>query len=67
MAENNATPLTPEVFFTEKIAPQFRRRIDDLQRQILTLQQQIQERSVGTRDGSHRYRRRRWRHVALEC
>jgi len=46
MAETNATPLTPEVFFTEKIAPQFRHRIDDLQRQILTLQQQIQERQA---------------------
>ena len=46
MAEANATPLTPEVFFSEKIAPQFRRRIEDLQRQILTLQQQIQERQT---------------------
>jgi hypothetical protein len=50
MAEANATPLTPDVFFSEKIAPQFRRRIEDLQRQILTIQQQIQERqnSQGT-------------------
>jgi len=46
MAENIAPPLTPEGFFTEKIAPQFRRRIEDLQRQILTLQQQIQERQT---------------------
>src|SRR5215470_12115572 len=46
MAENTSTPLTPEVFFSEKIAPQFRRRIDDLQRQILTVQQQIQERQT---------------------
>ncbi|MBM4254311.1 MAG: SCP2 sterol-binding domain-containing protein [Deltaproteobacteria bacterium] len=46
MAENKTTPITPEVFFSEKIAPQFRRRIDDLQRQILTIQQQIQERQT---------------------
>lgn len=46
MADNTAASLTPEVFFTEKIAPQFRRRIDDLQRQILTIQQQIQERQT---------------------
>jgi len=44
MAANTPTPLTPEIFFTEKVAPQFRRRIDDLQRQITTIQQQIQER-----------------------
>ena len=44
MAENTPSPITPDVFFTEKVAPQFRRRIDELQRQIMTLQQQVQER-----------------------
>lgn len=44
MAANNPTLLTPDIFFQEKVAPQFRHRIDDLQRQIITLQQQIQER-----------------------
>jgi putative sterol carrier protein len=44
MAENPTSPITPEAFFTEKVAPQFRRRIDEMQRQIMTLQQQIQER-----------------------
>ncbi|MGE4091121.1 MAG: SCP2 sterol-binding domain-containing protein [Candidatus Binatia bacterium] len=44
MAENTAVALSPEAFFTDKVAPQFRRRIDDLQRQIISLQQQIQER-----------------------
>ena len=44
MADNSPAPLTPEVFFTEKVAPQFRRRIDEMQRQIMTLQQQVQER-----------------------
>ena len=37
-------PVTPEAFFKEKVAPQFRRRIDDLRRQILSLEQQVQER-----------------------
>jgi hypothetical protein len=37
-------PVTPESFFTEKVAPQFRRRIEDLRRQILSLEQQVQER-----------------------
>lgn len=44
MADNSSTRITPEVFFTEKVAPQFRRRIDEMQRQITTLQQQVQER-----------------------
>ncbi|MBI3304617.1 MAG: SCP2 sterol-binding domain-containing protein [Deltaproteobacteria bacterium] len=49
MATNDApmptpSPITPETFFTEKVAPQFRRRIDDLRRQILSLEQQVQER-----------------------
>ena len=44
MADNSPAPITPEVFFTEKVAPQFRRRIDEMQRQIMTLQQQVQER-----------------------
>ena len=38
------TPISPESFFKEKVAPQFSRRIDELRRQILTLEQQIQER-----------------------
>jgi hypothetical protein len=38
--------LTPEVFFKEKVAPQFSRRIDDLRRQILNLEQQVQERTA---------------------
>ena len=37
-------PVTPETFFKEKVAPQFRRRIEDLRRQILSLEQQVQER-----------------------
>jgi hypothetical protein len=36
--------ITPETFFTEKVAPQFSRRIEDLRRQIMTLEQQVQER-----------------------
>ncbi|MBI3801637.1 MAG: SCP2 sterol-binding domain-containing protein [Deltaproteobacteria bacterium] len=36
--------ITPEAFFKDKVAPQFSRRIDDLRRQILNLEQQIQER-----------------------
>jgi hypothetical protein len=36
--------IAPESFFKEKVAPQFSRRIDDLRRQIVTLEQQIQER-----------------------
>src|SRR6266508_3834231 len=39
-------PLTTEAFFKDKVAPQFRRRIDDLRRQILSLEQQVQERMV---------------------
>src|SRR5215510_8390315 len=46
-----APPLTqaqtsPETFFKEKVAPQFSRRIDDLRRQIINLEQQIQERTA---------------------
>ncbi|MCS6926092.1 MAG: SCP2 sterol-binding domain-containing protein [Candidatus Binatia bacterium] len=37
-------PLDPETFFKEKVAPQFRRRIEELRRQLLSLEQQIQER-----------------------
>ena len=37
-------PLIPEAFFKEKVAPQFSRRIDDLRRQIVSLEQQVQER-----------------------
>src|SRR5262249_3273394 len=44
MTANTLTPFTPEIFFKEKVAPQFRRRIDDLQRQITSIQQQIQDR-----------------------
>jgi hypothetical protein len=36
--------MTPETFFTEQVAPQFSRRIDTLRRQILNLEQQVQER-----------------------
>src|SRR5258707_7894353 len=43
MAET-PSQLAPETFFKEKVAPQFSRRIDDLRRQILSLEQQIQER-----------------------
>ncbi len=38
--------ITPEVFFKEKVAPQFSRRINDLRRQILNLEQQVQERTT---------------------
>ena len=50
MAENTTPasaepqPLTPEAFFTEKVAPQMKRRIEDLRRQILRLEQQVEER-----------------------
>jgi SCP-2 sterol transfer family len=47
MANTTSTtqaPITPEVFFKDKIAPQFSRRIDELRRQILSIEQQIQER-----------------------
>lgn len=44
MADSTPTPITPAAFFTDKVAPQFRRRIDEMQRQIATLQQQIQDR-----------------------
>src|SRR5206468_6673982 len=37
-------PVTPDAFFKEKVAPQFYRRIDDLRRQILSLEQQVLER-----------------------
>jgi hypothetical protein len=37
-------PPSPEVFLRETVAPQFRRRIEDLRRQILSLEQQVQER-----------------------
>ena len=40
----NQTPPSPAAFFQEKVAPQFSRRIDDLRRQILNLEQQVQER-----------------------
>src|SRR5215510_9925035 len=43
MAET-PSQLAPETFFKEKVAPQFSRRIDDLRRQILSLEQQVQER-----------------------
>jgi len=41
---STSTPISPEAFFKEKIAPQFSRRIDDLRRQIVAIEQQIQER-----------------------
>lgn len=45
MAETpSSSQLAPETFFKEKVAPQFSRRIDDLRRQILSLEQQVQER-----------------------
>ncbi len=37
-------PLSPEAFLRERVAPQFRRRIDDLRRQIVSLEHQIEER-----------------------
>jgi SCP-2 sterol transfer family protein len=43
MAET-PSQLAPETFFKEKVAPQFSRRIDDLRRQILSLEQQVQDR-----------------------
>lgn len=39
-----STPTAPATFFAEKLAPQFSRRIEDLRRQILGLEQQIQDR-----------------------
>ena len=45
MAEQQ-TAMTPETFFQEKIAPQYRRRLEELQRQLITVQQQIQERQT---------------------
>ncbi|HEV8715076.1 MAG TPA: SCP2 sterol-binding domain-containing protein [Candidatus Binatia bacterium] len=39
-------PIIPEAFFKEKVAAQFSRRIDDLRRQIVNLEQQIQERTA---------------------
>ena len=45
MAETpSSSQLAPESFFKEKVAPQFSRRIDDLRRQILSLEQQVQDR-----------------------
>lgn len=49
MATNDNTiatqpPITPDTFFQEKVAPQFSRRIEDLRRQIIGLEQQVQER-----------------------
>lgn len=38
------TQISPEAFFKEKVAPQFSRRIDELRRQIIAIEQQIQER-----------------------
>ena len=38
--------ITPDAFFKEKVAPQFSRRIDELRRQILSLEQQVQERTT---------------------
>lgn len=37
-------PISPETFFKDTIAPRFSRRIDELRRQMLALEQQIQER-----------------------
>jgi len=39
-------PIAPDVFLKEKVAPQFRRRLDDLRRQIMNLEQQVQERAA---------------------
>jgi hypothetical protein len=36
--------ISPETFFKDNVAPQFSRRIDDLRRQIISLEQQVQER-----------------------
>jgi hypothetical protein len=41
---STSAPILPDTFFKDRIAPQFRRRIDDLRRQIIILEQQIQER-----------------------
>jgi hypothetical protein len=38
--------VSPEIFLKEKVAPQFRRRIDDLRRQVASLEQQIQDRTA---------------------
>lgn len=48
MAEDNTAPadpqpLTPEAFFTEKVAPHMKRRIEDLKRQLIGLEQQIEQ------------------------
>lgn len=37
-------PLSPETFFQNNVAPQFSRRIEELRRQIFTLEQQVQDR-----------------------
>ena len=43
--DTSAQPqLSPAAFFKDKVAPQFSRRIEDLRRQILSLEQQVQER-----------------------
>lgn len=44
LASPEQQPLTPEAFFTEKVAPQMKRRIEDLRRQILSLEQQVEQR-----------------------
>jgi hypothetical protein len=41
---STSVPISPDTFFKDRIAPQFSRRIDELRRQIITLEQQIQER-----------------------
>lgn len=52
MAAPNPSPstatqsITPETFLKEKVAPQIRRRLDDLRRQIMSLEQQVQERTA---------------------
>jgi len=40
------SPITPEAFFRDKVAPQFSQRINDLRRQIANLEQQVQERTA---------------------
>lgn len=50
-APDSSSPTTtqsivPETFLKEKVAPQFRRRLDDLRRQITSLEQQVQERTA---------------------
>ncbi len=42
--QSSSTPLTPATFFSNNVAPQFKRRIEELQRQILALEQQVQGR-----------------------